>query len=67
MRLLLDPSALIDVLRLHHGRRELLAELAPDGHTLATTALNVAERMRECRRKKSRGLRTLSTHLTAMT
>jgi hypothetical protein len=37
--LLLDTS----VLRLHHGRRELLAELARDGHTLATTALNVAE------------------------
>jgi predicted nucleic acid-binding protein len=43
MRLLLDTSVLIDVLRLHHGRRELLAELARDGHTLATRALNVAE------------------------
>jgi hypothetical protein len=44
MRLLLDPSVLIDVPRLHHGHRELLVELARDGHTLATTALNVAER-----------------------
>jgi predicted nucleic acid-binding protein len=43
MRLLLDTSVLIDVLRLRHGRRELLAELARGGHTLATTALNIAE------------------------
>jgi predicted nucleic acid-binding protein len=43
MRLLLDTSVLIDVLRSRHGRRELLAELARGGHGLATTALNVAE------------------------
>ena len=43
MRLLLDTSVLIDVLRLRHGRRELLAELARGAHTLSTTALNVAE------------------------
>jgi predicted nucleic acid-binding protein len=43
MRLLLDTSVLIDVLRLRHGRRELLAELVRAGNTLATTALNVAE------------------------
>lgn len=43
MRLLLDTSVLIDALRLHHGRRELLAELVRTGHSLATTALNVAE------------------------
>src|SRR5271169_1420806 len=43
MRLLLDTSVLIDVLRRRHGRRELLAELARSGNTLATTALNVAE------------------------
>lgn len=43
MRLLLDTSVLIDVLRRRHGRRELLAELVRAGHTLATTALNVAE------------------------
>lgn len=43
MRLLLDTSVLIDVLRRRHGRRELLAELARSGHTLVTTALNVAE------------------------
>jgi predicted nucleic acid-binding protein len=43
MRLLLDTSVLIDVLRLRHRRRELLAELVQAGHTLATTALNVAE------------------------
>ena len=43
MRLLLDTSVLIDVLRRRHGRRELLADLARTGHTLATTTLNVAE------------------------
>ncbi len=43
MRLLLDTSVLIDVLRFRHRRRELLAELVQAGHTLATTALNVAE------------------------
>jgi predicted nucleic acid-binding protein len=43
MLLLLDTSVLIDVLRLRRGRRELLAGLAREGHTLATTALNVAE------------------------
>jgi predicted nucleic acid-binding protein len=43
MRLLLDTSVLIDVLRRRHGRRELLAELARGGHTLATSSLNIAE------------------------
>jgi predicted nucleic acid-binding protein len=43
MRLLLDTSVLIDALCLRHRRRELLAELVQAGHTLATTALNVAE------------------------
>jgi predicted nucleic acid-binding protein len=43
MRLLLDTTVLIDVLRLRHRRRELLAELLRAGHTLATSALNVAE------------------------
>jgi predicted nucleic acid-binding protein len=43
MRLLLDTSVLIDVLRLRSHRRELLAELVQAGHMLATTALNVAE------------------------
>lgn len=43
MRLLLDTSVLIDVLRSRPGRRELLAQLARGGHNLATSALNVAE------------------------
>jgi predicted nucleic acid-binding protein len=43
MRLLLDTSVLIDVLRFRHHRRELLAELVLAGHSLSTTALNVAE------------------------
>lgn len=43
MRLLLDTSVLIDVLRKRNHRSEQLAELARAGHTLATTVLNVAE------------------------
>ena len=43
MRILLDTSVLIDVLRMRHGRRELLAELTRGGNILATTVLNVAE------------------------
>jgi predicted nucleic acid-binding protein len=43
MTFLLDTSVLIDTLRLRHGRRELLAQLAQDGHHLTTTAINVAE------------------------
>jgi hypothetical protein len=43
MRLLLDTSVLIDALRLRRGRRELLAGLVLSGHTLTTTALNIAE------------------------
>jgi len=43
MRLLLDTSVLIDALRLRQGRRQLLAELVLEGHSLATTSLNIAE------------------------
>jgi predicted nucleic acid-binding protein len=43
MQLLLDTSVLIDALRLRHGRRQWLAELVRAGHTLATSALNLAE------------------------
>ena len=43
MRLLLDSSVLIDVLRSRRGRREFLAGLVHAGHLLGTTALNVAE------------------------
>lgn len=43
MDLLLDTSVLIDTLRGHRGRRELLARLVEDGHRLSTTALNAAE------------------------
>jgi predicted nucleic acid-binding protein len=43
MHLLIDTTVLIDTLRLRHGRRELLADLARTGHTLATSAINVAE------------------------
>jgi predicted nucleic acid-binding protein len=43
MRLLLDTSVLIDVLRQKNRRRELLAELVRAGHNLSTTTLNIAE------------------------
>lgn len=43
MRLLLDTTVLIDVLRNRNGRRELLAELVKAGHSLSTSAINVAE------------------------
>jgi predicted nucleic acid-binding protein len=43
MKLLLDTSVLIDVLRLRNRRREWLAQLVRDGHTLSTTTLNIAE------------------------
>src|SRR5256712_13307439 len=43
MRILLDTSVLIDVLRLRNRRRELLLELGQAGHTLGTSAINGAE------------------------
>jgi predicted nucleic acid-binding protein len=43
MKLLLDTSVLIDVLRLRKQRRDWLAQAARDGHSLSTTTLNVAE------------------------
>jgi predicted nucleic acid-binding protein len=43
MKLLLDTSILVDVLRLRNQRREFLAELVRGGHTLSTTTLNIAE------------------------
>jgi predicted nucleic acid-binding protein len=43
MKLLLDTSVLIDVLRGRKRRRELLVELVQTGHTLSTTSLNISE------------------------
>lgn len=43
MKLLLDTSILIDVLRLKKQRNQWLVELVRGGHSLATTALNIAE------------------------
>jgi predicted nucleic acid-binding protein len=43
VKLLLDTSVLIDVLRSRNQRRELLAGLVGFGHTLVTSALNIAE------------------------
>src|SRR5258708_653823 len=43
MKLLLDTSVLIDVLRRRNQRREFVAELVRAGHVLSTSVLNVAE------------------------
>src|ERR1700675_1113335 len=43
MRLMLDTSVLIDVLRGRKDRRLLLRRLIEEGHSLSTTVLNVAE------------------------
>ena len=43
MKLLLDTSVLIDVLRLRNKRSEWLARLVREGHTLSTSTLNIAE------------------------
>jgi predicted nucleic acid-binding protein len=43
MKLLLDTSVLIDVLRGRNDRPKILAELVRAGHTLCTTSLNIAE------------------------
>jgi len=43
MDFLLDTTVLIDVLRPRNRRREFLAQLLRDGHTLSTSVLNVAE------------------------
>jgi predicted nucleic acid-binding protein len=43
MRLLLDTTVLIDILRLRNQRREWLAEMVRGGHTISTTTLNIAE------------------------
>jgi len=43
VKLLLDTSILIDILRLRKQRNAWLADLARDGHTLSTTTLNIAE------------------------
>src|ERR1700694_70101 len=43
MKVLLDTTVLIDVLRRRNQRREFVAELARAGHILSTSMLNVAE------------------------
>jgi predicted nucleic acid-binding protein len=43
MRLLLDTSVLIDALRARRERRAWLADQLRSGHSLETSALNVAE------------------------
>ena len=43
MIILLDTTVLIDVLRNRGNRRNLLADFVEQGHTLATSAINVGE------------------------
>lgn len=43
MKVLLDTSILIDVLRVRNKRNDWLAELVRSGHILSTTTLNIAE------------------------
>lgn len=43
MRFLLDTTVLIDALRSRNARRAWLAELVRAGHSLETSALNIAE------------------------
>lgn len=43
MKLLLDTSVLIDLLRRRNQRREFVAELVRAGHLLCTSMLNMAE------------------------
>ena len=43
MIILLDTTILIDLLRNRGSRRDLLAGLVEQGHTLVTSAINVAE------------------------
>ncbi len=43
MIILLDSTVLIDVLRNRANRRHLLADFVEQGHTLATSAINVGE------------------------
>jgi predicted nucleic acid-binding protein len=43
MIILLDTNILIDVLRSRGNRRHLLADLVEQGHTLATSTINVGE------------------------
>jgi predicted nucleic acid-binding protein len=43
MQILLDTSVIIDALRMRRGRRQWLAQLVRSGHTLTTSALNLAE------------------------
>jgi hypothetical protein len=43
MKVLLDTSVLIDVLRYRNQRHEWLAELVRGGHVVSTTTLNIAE------------------------
>ena len=43
MKLLLDTTVLIDILRSRNNRRALLADLVSGGHKLSTAAINIAE------------------------
>jgi predicted nucleic acid-binding protein len=66
MRLLLDTSVLIDALRARRNRRAWLAGLVRAGHSLETSALNIAEVYAGMRPEEETATRTfldaLQTH-----
>lgn len=66
MRILLDTSVLIDVLRDRHQRREFLARLVEANHTPATTILNVAELYAGMRPGEERITETLLSELLCL-
>ena len=59
MKLLLDTTVLIDVVRKKKLRREFLAETVRAGHKLATTALNIGELYSGLRPNEESAARTL--------
>jgi predicted nucleic acid-binding protein len=71
MRLLLDTSVLIDALRARRNRRTWLGELVRAGHSLETSALNIAEVYAGMRAEEEEAtwafLEPLRTHLITVT
>jgi len=66
MKILLDTSVLIDVLRNRNKRRELLTTLVEAEHTLATTVVNIAELYAGMRPREAAGTEALLGGLVSM-
>ena len=65
MKLLLDTSVLIDVLRFRNRRREFLSELIDAGNRLCTSTLNIAELYAGMRAGESTRIEALLSGLEA--